>query len=208
MTDKDTNSISGKLGYDWHRLGYAAVAGEYLKQLGEKGVPYATKALEIILKDCDIADPWVVKTLKDPKVVAKTIQSQLETHAQCMGEQTIGDLIKYHNLVNYLDDSANAENELAPITNENYLDVMKEIAKAEHIVNGKEHGLSTDGEVASAEATIKKYEKANSTISMLEQERVSRFKTRVEGSMTRDALNQLYTPKSGATDGSEEKAAA
>ena len=191
-------NIAENLSYDWRNLGYAQVAGQYLEQLGEKGIPYAKKSLEIILKDCDIKDPWIVKTVSDPDVLVKTIQSQLETYGQCMEEQTVGNLMDYYrnDLANYLGDNMpKAEAELSPFADENYGDVLKNIAKAKYIIEGKEHGRSSDEEVEVAKKTIEKYEKINTTINILKQKKISGFRNRVDEGVTKDALNQLYFPK-------------
>jgi len=198
MAEEKETTIAESLKYDWRNLGYSDVAGQYIKQLGQNGIPYAKKSLELILKDCDIKDSWIVKTVTDPAVLQKTIQSQLETYNRCKEGQLVGDLIDYHrdDLTNYLGDNMQYfEKYLNPLVGEKYEDVLKSVAKAKHIIKGKEHGISSDEEVKSAESTIKKYDNLTSTIDMLEQNKNSKFRTRVDNGMIKEDLNELYAPK-------------
>jgi hypothetical protein len=194
MKKENTKSIAKSLGYDWNNLKYAEVAGQYLEQLGEKGLPYAKKSLEIILEDCEIKDPWIVKTVTDPNVLAKTIQSQLETYNQCRGEQTVGDLLQYQEIEKYLGGNMkNAEVELNPFLGENYENIIKKVAKAKYIIEGKEHDISSDKDVEDAKRIMKKYEKLIVTMDLLEQKKTSEFRNRVEDGVIKDSLKKLYT---------------
>lgn len=190
------------LSYDWRNLGCAQVAGQYLKQ-GKEGVPLAKKALELILEDCEIKDPWIVKTVTDPKIVAKTVQSQLETYSQCKKNETVGEFLDYHKstLENYLGDKlGKVDEELNPFKDRKLGDIDKEIAKAEHIIEGKEHGLSSDNDVKEAEKIIEKYKKLDSTIKILEQAYMSKFQVRVEDGFVKEALNNMYSPDEESTE--------
>jgi len=186
-----------ELKYDWNLLGNALVAAKYL-QGGEKGVPFAKKSLELILSDAKIQDPWIVKTVTDPEVLNKTIDSQLETYEQYKGEQTVGDLLNYYSndISKYLGNSAKvAHEELERFKKEKYSNILKKIEKANYIIKGKKYDRSSDKEVEAAEKTIEKYQKVPLTFSLLEGLYQGKFRTRVEEEVTKEGLRELYKPK-------------
>ena len=185
------------LNYDWNLLGNAVIAAEYL-QRGKEGVPFAKKSLELILSEAKITDPWIVRTVTDPEVLNKTIESQLETYKQYKGNQTIGDLLDYYSddISNYLGDSAKvARKELTSLKKEKYSDVLEKIEEAEYIIEGKKYDRSSDKEVEVAKKISEKYRKASLTFNLLGRLYSERFKVRVEDEVTKDALRELYQPK-------------
>lgn len=186
-----------ELNYDWNLLGNALVAAKYL-QGGEKGVPFAKKSLELILSDAKIQDSWIVKTVTDPEVLNKTIDSQLETYEQYKGEQTVGDLLNYYSndISKYLGNSVKvAHEELKRFKKEKYSDIVKKIEEEKYIIKGKEFGRSSDKEVEAAKKILEKYNKVSLTFNLLEGLSLGKFGMRVEEEVTKDGLRELYKPK-------------
>jgi hypothetical protein len=149
MTEKElTPEEKPNLSYDWNLLGYAQVAQEYFNKGSEEGMHLAKKSLELILKDAKVDDPWIVNTVTDPKVLSKTIESQLETYNQFQKDQIVGDILDYYgaDLDNYIDGGVSkAKQDLKGFVNEKYTDVISKINKAQHILKGKkEHDIGSD----------------------------------------------------------------
>lgn len=185
------------LSYDWNLLGYATVAGEYLKR-GRDGVPYTKKSLEYILNDANINDPWILKTVTDPEVLRKTVANQLDTYNQFKERQTIGDLVSYYNtdLTKYLGDNfESASAELKEFEKEKYADIERKIAEADYIIKGGKLGKNTKEEVEKAQKIKEKYEKVTSTFDILQSLKYGKFRTRVEEGVAVDVLNEMYSPK-------------
>ncbi len=186
-----------KYPYDMHILGYARIAAELLSQ-GEEGEHLAKKSLELILKDINRAEPWIMNTLTDnPQVIHKTIESQLHDYTQFKEEQTIGDLTEYYkgDFSKYLGEEGTrtAAVYLTEFVGEKYPDVNKKIAEAKHIIEGKEKfGRGSDGEVEKAKETLKRYQKVISTFNVLEGQRLSKFRARVEEEVAKENLQKLY----------------
>jgi hypothetical protein len=201
MTEKDKSKEKKEedlptLSYDWNLLGYAAVAGEYLKK-GKNGVPYTQKSLEYILGDAKINDPWIVETVTDPEVLRKTVENQLNLYNKFKARQTIGDLTAYYNtdLSKYLGnnfESANAE--LGEFAGEKHADIERKISEADYVIEGGKLGKSSDEEVVKAKEIKEKYEKVTNTFDILQGMRYGKFRTRVEEGMAIDVLNSMYAP--------------
>lgn len=194
---------SSNLSYDWNLLGYAAVAGDYLKR-GREGVPYAQKSLEYILKDANIKDPWIVQTVTDPEVLRKTIANQLTTYNQFKEKQTIGELTDYYNgdLVKYLGGNfENAHKELSGFSNLKMSEILRKIEEAEYTIKGGKIGKSTKEQVEEAEKVVAKYEKVTNTFDILQSLHYGKFRTRVEEGVATEALNQMYSVNQGIEEG-------
>jgi len=184
------------LDYDWNLLGYAAVAGDYLKK-GRDGVPYTQKSLEYILSDANIRDPWIVETVTDPEVLRKTVANQLNLYNKFKERQTIGDLTAYYNtdLSKYLGDNfENANKELSGFSNLKMSEILRKIEEAEYTIKGGKIEKSTKEQVEEAEKVVVKYEKVTNTFDILQSLKFGKFRTRVEEGVAVDALNSMYAP--------------
>jgi hypothetical protein len=191
------------LSYDWNLLGNANVAEEYLKR-GKPGIPYTQKSLELILKDANISDPWIINTVTDPEVVRKTVANQLETYNQFKERQTIGDLTKYHadDFTKYLgDNSKYAQEELGAFEKLRYADIERQIEEQEYIIQGGKLGKNSDAEVEEAEKNKEKYGKVIHTFDLLQGLHYGKFRTRVEEGVAVDVLNEMYSPKKESEEG-------
>ena len=195
MTKEDNETIVDQLSYDWHKLELADVAKEYFNQ-GEQGFPHAQKSLELLLQDIGLSDPGIVKTITDPEVIQKTIENELEVYREGYKTQTVEDMLKYHqgSLEKYLgENTSKVREELKPFLDTKYTEIMQEIITARHTLEGKKKGVKTSEEqVKSAEETMKKYEKVFMTVSLLEQQKKSELRNRVEDAYVRDTFRELY----------------
>jgi hypothetical protein len=206
MANKDNKPKEKELpnlSYDWNLLGNANVAGEYLKK-GRDGVPYTQKSLELILKDANISDPWIINTVTDPEVVRKTVANQLETYNQFKERQTIGDLTTYYStdLSKYLgDNSKYAHDELGGFAKEKLSDILRNIEEADYIIKGGKLGKNSAEEVEAAEKAKEKYEKVAHTFDILQGLHYGKFRTRVEEGVAVDVLNDMYSPKKESEEG-------
>jgi len=193
--DNQTEEKKPNLNYDWYLLGCADIAKQYLKQ-GEEGIPLAQKSLELMLKDAKIFDPWIVNTVTDPKVIPKTIENQLQTYNQFRADQTVEDLIGRYDedISRYLGENAgNVANDLGEFMGEKYNDIVKKVGEAKYILDGKKKfNRGSDEEVEEAEKTMEKYQKVIATIQMLEGQRLSKFRMRVEEEVVKENFQELY----------------
>ena len=186
-----------QLSYDWNLLGNAQIAGQYLEQ-GEAGMPFARKSLELILKDANIQDPWIVRTVTDPEVLYKTIESQLRTYSQFKENQTVKEIINFYSgdIQKYLgNNTETAIKELSKFSDKKYSDILKEIEKLKYIIDGKKYGRSSEEEVEESKKAIEKYQNVARTFGILETLSSGRFRTRVEEEMTKDTLKIMYGTK-------------
>jgi len=194
----EKENITNKLSYDWHKLELADVAKDYLSQ-GKEALPLVKKSLELLLKDINVSDPGIVKTITDPDVIQKTIKNELDVYREGYKTQTVEDMLVYHGstLERYLgENTQKVREELKPFANQKYTEIMQEVITAQHTLEGKEKGVKvSDEDVKSAEATLKKYEKVLTTISVLEQQKKSELRKRIEDSYNKDILESFYLPK-------------
>ena len=193
ITEKKLN-----LPYDWNKLELAQIAGDYLKE-GKEGVPFARKSLELMLKDIEYSDPWIVATITDPEVISKSIKNSLREYNVHKKDQTIKEFITYHakNIEKYVGENLpQFQEELEPFMDKKYREIFQETGKAGHIIEGKEkYGLGSDKEVEAAKKIIEKYQKITLAIKMLEDRKLSQLRNRVEDEITKDSFKAFYTPK-------------
>ena len=187
------------LPYDWNKLEIAQAAGDYLKQ-GEKGLPYVQKSLELMLQDIGFSEPIAARTLSDPQIAGKAISNYLMEYNNQKQDQTIEDFMNYHGktIEKYLGDGASRVNEeLEPFMKKTYGEVFKELGKAQHIIEGDENelGLYSPEQVENAKKTRENYRTILTTISVLEDRKISALKDRVSDAVAKDVFNQLYKPK-------------
>jgi len=190
-----TTTIAQQLSYDPELLGLSQVAGQYLQQ-GEQGLPIARKALELLLIDMKVADPALVRTVTDPKVIEKTLKNQADVYEEHRAQQTVGDMLRTYQvgLEAYLgtEKAAKARAELQGFENQKYGDITRKLAQAEHIIKGFKIGSNTKEEAEAAQKTLTEHQKLMATISILRQARMSAFGQRTETAYAEDALNELY----------------
>lgn len=186
-----------QLNYDWRKLELAEVAESYLKDQGERGIPYAQKSLELLLEDIGVKDSWLVKTISDPQVIQKTIKNQLEFYNKYQQEETVGDLLKYHSktLEGYLKaDSKKAFEEFKSFENKKYSDIEKEVAKAQYMIKGKKQfELGSDEDIKKYEKTIKKYEKVMTVVSILKAKNKDELRRKVDDAQMKDSFKYLFS---------------
>ena len=184
-----------KITGDFHNLGYAQIADNYLKQGGNQGVALAQKCLEKILIENNVSDPWIISTVKNPKIIKETIDSQLNDYNECKGEETIGELIKYHSgtLNDYSKGvSERILNEFNGLLNVRYKDIEEKIKLANYKIQGEKLGQTTKKDAEQAKKELEIYEKLGATISIAENSRLKGFEMGVEGSLNKEAFNQFY----------------
>ncbi len=188
------------LGYDWNKLELAQAAVSYLKE-GENGEPFARKSLELILENIGSSDSWLGKTVKEAPL-EKAIGNCLTEYSTHKNDQTIKDYLEYNHktIEKYVGENASVlQEELKPFMEMKYGEIVKEYEKAKDILNSKKkHNIGSDEDVKKAEKTIEKYEKIVTTISILDNKKISELKTKVEDEVNKDNFKILYAPKKEA----------
>jgi hypothetical protein len=207
----ENNKELPKISYDWHKLELAETAAEYLNQ-GENGIPLAKKSLELLLENINTPDSIISGLLTaNPQILANTTKSYLETYNlyKEKKEKKVKDILEYykksHGIApkNYTDKSILTEDEL----NQNYQNIVSEVKEADYIIDGKNHGRSSEEDVKSAENTIKKYEKIKTIITLLEQKRMSNLRNRVEDEWVKDIFRKYATNPADLNDYTQNSAA-
>jgi hypothetical protein len=188
-----TNENLPELSYHYGLLGNARVAGEFFKEGDER---HTQKALELILSDIDVKDPWIVRTVTDRDVLGKTIQNQLGTYGAYAQEENIDGFLGYHQetLKKILgDEKSNALKSKfsEEFGNRKYGDILKELGDAKYILEGENHGRNKD-ELDNAKKIIESYREIITAVSLLENYQANSFRGRVYDGVIKDEFNNLY----------------
>ena len=203
--EKPKEKLYKILGYDPHKLELYEIANEFFSQ-EKKGL--AARTLEILLEDPDICpDPLARGELMKPGVIEKLVKSGLSTYQEFYLDQTIRDIIKYNEsaLKSYAGEKAEKiKKELEPFYGKKLDDIMKEMKKAEHIIEGKELGLNSETEAKSAEEKYNKYAKIFNAINLLEEKRKSGLRRKIEDAYYKDSFNELFASKEKNAEGEME----
>jgi|WetSurMetagenome_2_1015567.scaffolds.fasta_scaffold230525_3 hypothetical protein len=198
MAEEAKKRFKDGLKYDFHQLLGAQVAGEYLSQGGEQGVVFAKKSLESVLKSIKRYEPYVESILTDPKNLEATINGQLDTYNKCKSEETVGELIDYDSKTfeGYsVGGTQRVKDEFSELLKLTYADLMYKQELANYVAKGEKFGKSTAEEVEKAKEEVKMYQKLITTISLGENERLSKIRTAGEKDMAKQTFNQMYPEK-------------
>lgn len=192
-------TIVDELSYDWNKLELADVAQDYLKQEGGDS-PLVKKSLDLLLQDIGASDPGILRTLTDPEVIQKTIKNELDFYYEGLQNQTVGDRFKYYSktIEKYLGaESGKVQEKLQSFLDTKYQEIHKKVISAEHTISGKKKGVEgiSDEDVESAKETLKKYAEVYETLHILEQQRKSELRNRVEDAYYEDRFKEIYLSK-------------
>ncbi len=188
--------------YDKTILRYARVVNQYLEQ-GKEGIPYAKKALEKILTMTGRDDGWEARTLTDPNVIERTIKNQLDDYTTYLSNKNVRDILKMNEetLKATLGNKYQVmRKELKGLEKENYHEIQKKVAQAEHVLKGyKSLKIGTEADAKKAEKTIMKYQKLLITIQQIEEGKNKDFSREVEKELDQEMLQKMYTPEQEET---------
>ncbi len=176
-------------------------ADAFFKQ-GKDAEPLARKAAEGVYKKIGLSDlsSGLARTVSDPRVVGLAIENVTKEYDEIVGKLTIEERVDMYesDFNEYLGDKADeVRADFEEFKDETYREVMKEIAKAKHIIDGEKVEASTPEDVESAKGTMKKYGKIISIINTIEELRRETYSLDIQKEYASESLQKLYEQADG-----------
>lgn len=144
-------------------------------------------------KDKDIAEGYRQGTFETDESIKKAAEFFSARYHQAMSSATVNDLSTHYNRIlrNYLtEEEANSiRNEFSLYSGETYGDIIKNVARANYVLEGLEKGLEfSEEEIEAAEVTMAKYDSLRKTISLLENIKFENLRPRAANKAHKTSL--------------------